>query len=78
MDAITPEGVRTAIEAGWRMRVGRKLRRTLYLHAPHEDLDGAGICVGIVDSEELAAEIMRRWNSAVALPDGWAQIGHRP
>lgn len=43
------------------MRVGRKLRRTLYLHSPQDEWD-KDLCVGIVDTEELAAEIVSLWN----------------
>lgn len=65
MDAITPAVARRAIHAGWPMRVGRKLARTLYLHHPGDDpATGAGVCIGIVDNELLAAEITRRWNTA--------------
>ena len=63
MNPATPAQIREAIAAAWPMRVGRKLKRTLYLHRPDEDpATGAGFCVGIVDSEDLAAEIVRRWN----------------
>ena len=46
---------------GWTaMRVGRKLGRTLYLiTASHPDEDRL---VGVVDTEDLAKEIVRRWN----------------
>lgn len=43
------------------MRVGRKLRRTLYLHSPADTWD-SDLYVGSVDSEELAAEITALWN----------------
>jgi hypothetical protein len=43
------------------MRVGRKAKRTLYLHnSDDETVDGW--IVGLVDTPELAAEIVRRWN----------------
>lgn len=44
------------------MRVGRKLRRTLYLQFGDGTAPRIDLCVGIVDSEELAAEIVARWN----------------
>lgn len=43
------------------LRMGRKLRRTLYLHVPTDDWD-SDLCVGIVDSEELALAIVTNWN----------------
>ena len=45
----------------WLLRTGRKVGRTLYL-TPPTDPDGDGILIGLVDSEQLAAEIARRWN----------------
>ena len=63
MDALAPEEVQAAIDAEFVMRVGRKLRRTLYLHHPDADPEGDfGVVVGMVDTEALAAEIVRRWN----------------
>ena len=62
MNAATPEQIHIAIDAGWPMRLGRKLKRTLYLHHPADPDVGAGIVVGMVDSEELAEAIMLRWN----------------
>lgn len=49
---------------GARMRTGRTLGRTLYLVRPgEEDWWDAHLCVGIVDSAELAGEVCRRWNA---------------
>lgn len=44
-----------------RMRTGRRLGRTLYLATPDNDFLN-DVCVGIVDSTELAHEIVHRWN----------------
>lgn len=71
MDAIGPEKARIAIEAGWDMRVGRKLKRTLYLldpferervHLRQEGFEAPDICVGIVDTEAIASQIVALWN----------------
>lgn len=71
MDAIGPEKARIAIESGWDMRVGRKLKRTLYLidpfereraHLRQEGFEVPDICVGIVDSEAIASQIVALWN----------------
>ena len=62
MNAATPEQIRIAIESGWAMRHGRALRRTLYLVDPYYNNPTRDICVGIVDSEELAEAIILRWN----------------
>lgn len=50
------------MDFGAQMRVGRRLRRTLYLVDPESTNALEDLCVGIVDSEELAAEIVNRWN----------------
>lgn len=66
MNAATPQQMRDAIDQGWPMRLGHKLKRTLYLRPPADDGYEDDICVGIVDSEELAEAIMIRWNMHVA------------
>ena len=66
MNAATPQVIHTAIDEGWPMRLGRKLKRTLYLHDPYMEGLDSDVCVGIVDSEELADAIMIRWNMHVA------------
>jgi hypothetical protein len=64
VDAANRDQVRTALREHWKMRVGNKLKRTLYLHDPKKSYDPhGGIVIGIVDSEALAAEIMKRWNA---------------
>ena len=56
-----PEKISERVRDGMPMRTGRALGRTLYLASP--DLYHADdICVGIVDTPELAGEIARRWN----------------
>lgn len=57
MDADS-DSVRELIQRGAKMRVGRTLGRTIYLKDKSGDL-----CVGVVDTEELAEEIMKRWNA---------------
>jgi hypothetical protein len=64
MDASGARMLSGLIDDDWQMRVGRKLRRTLYLSHPDAQDPDADICVGIVDSERLAAEIVSRWNRA--------------
>lgn len=49
---------------GWFMRAGRKVERTLYLHTPHDPDLEEGLLIGIVDTKELADEIVKRWNAA--------------
>lgn len=46
-----------------KMRVGRRKLRTLYLHRSGEDPEN-DILIGLVDTPELAAEIVKRWNNA--------------
>lgn len=57
-----PDLIRRGIAGGWRMRTGRSLGRTLYLHDP----DGGGpdedICVGMMDSPEIAGLVALLWN----------------
>lgn len=62
MDADT-KTITRAIGEGWEMRVGRKLGRTLYLHPPGGAWEG-DLCVGIVDSAQLADSICALWNHA--------------
>lgn len=50
------------LDEGAQMRVGRKLKRTLYLKFGDGTAPDIDLCVGIVDSEVLAAEIVERWN----------------
>lgn len=46
-----------------RMRVGRKLGRTLYIQS---DLNAEqDLVIGIVDRPEYAREIVKRWNLAL-------------
>ena len=70
MNAATPEAIHSAILEGWPMRLGNKLKRTLYLHKPGDPDPRGGICVGIVDSEELAEAVMLRWNANLR-PHNW-------
>lgn len=52
------------------MRVGRKLKRTLYLVPPGTEADfGDHLCVGMVDSEILAQMICDLWNQEMAVSD---------
>lgn len=52
------------------MRTGRSIGRTLYLHDPAEKDPKKDVVVGLVDTRELAAEIVRRWNAALEDGDG--------
>lgn len=59
----SPEMVKSWMSLGATMRTGRKLGRTLYLVHPDDNEDwGSHLCVGIVDTPELAQEICDRWN----------------
>lgn len=73
MDAANKEQIRKAMREGWKMRTDSKLKRTLYLQDAKSSYDPhGGVCIGIVDSELLAAEIVKRWNAASGAPT------HRP
>lgn len=65
MNAAAPQQIHLAITEGWAMRTGRHLGRTLYLKNPEHDDPYTDICVGIVDSDELADAIRIRWNMHV-------------
>jgi hypothetical protein len=56
-------GCRCGFFADRRLRVGRKVGRTLYVQDGAEPSD-ADRLIGIVDTPDLAAEIARRWNAA--------------
>ncbi len=46
---------------GYRLRQGKKVGRTLYLTSPAAP---GGILVGMIDTLDVAEEIVRRWNEA--------------
>lgn len=62
MDARSAHEIEERILSGHTMRVGRKLRRTLYLHDPEDLTPDNDVVVGIVDSEYLAEVITQVWN----------------
>ena len=67
MDAATANVITKALDENWPMRVGRKLKRTIYLHDIHANDPMQDICIGIVDSEILAESIIRIWNDRLDL-----------
>jgi hypothetical protein len=56
-------GCRCGFMAGRRLRVGRKVGRTLYVQDGAVPDDGDYL-IGMVDTPAMAAEIVRRWNAA--------------
>lgn len=63
-----PVRISEMIRMNMQLRTGRRLGRTLYLATPDHDYF-TDLCIGIVDSTELAGEIVRRWNF-MALMEG--------
>jgi hypothetical protein len=62
VQALFPPDADGAAESIWpAMRAGRKVKRTLYLQRGRSPADGDEL-VGIVDTGELAAEVVARWN----------------
>lgn len=61
---VTEEELGT-VDTWWRfskMRVGRRKLRTLYLMEPGNEDRELDILIGLVDTPDLAMEIVRRWN----------------
>jgi hypothetical protein len=48
-----------------KMRVGRRKLRTLYLVDPSSHDPEADVLIGLVDTPDLAAEMVKRWNANV-------------